>query len=242
MSRIKLAKDWSDEYYSLLWRHVASADKEMPTFQTVFSSPLVSTSKISTTFRNVDQSTQRDVTRYTNFQQHRCDGLKSRVEPCCGPQADSHSEHKLSFRFKVPRNIKKKVNKSKTGRPAGHGEAINCKPQRASWRWAPACDTARSLHNTGVGEVAAAARRTATETRTVGNSVRFEKLTVPQLLKKFPTFYGTRKAHYHIHNSPPLVPILSQMKPVHASRATLTIHFLIVYSHLRLGLPSGFFP
>ena len=85
------------------------------------------------------------------------------------------------------------MKKSKTGRPAGHGEAVNCKPQRASWQCAPAGDTARSLHNTGVGEVAAAARRIAKETRTAGNRALFEKLTVPQPFKKFPTFYGTRR-------------------------------------------------
>jgi hypothetical protein len=33
-----------------------------------------------------------------------------------------------------------------------------------------------------------------------------EKLTVTQLVKQFPAFY-------RVHNSPPLVPILSQMHP-----------------------------
>jgi len=38
-------------------------------------------------------------------------------------------------------------------------------------------------------------------------------LTVAQLLKKFPAFYGSNVS-YHVNKSPPLVPILSQMNPV----------------------------
>jgi hypothetical protein len=48
------------------------------------------------------------------------------------------------------------------------------------------------------------------------------------------------KIHYRGHKSPPLVPILSQIDPVHI------IHFslrstLIPSTHLRLDLPSGLF-
>ena len=54
------------------------------------------------------------------------------------------------------------------------------------------------------------------------NGVFLEKLTSFQLVKKFPTFYGTPKFHFRIHKCPPPVPILSQLDPVH----TPTSHFL----------------
>jgi len=43
----------------------------------------------------------------------------------------------------------------------------------------------------------------------------FEKLIVAQLIKKYPAFFMDLKVHHHVHKSPPLDPILSQLNPVH---------------------------
>jgi len=47
------------------------------------------------------------------------------------------------------------------------------------------------------------------------SEVRLQKLTGFQLVKKFPEFYGTRKFITAFTSAPPLVPILSQINPVH---------------------------
>jgi len=53
----------------------------------------------------------------------------------------------------------------------------------------------------------------------------FEKLMVTQLVKKFPTFYGTWRFHFHVHKSLSLDPTLSQMNPAYLP----TIHSNIIF-------------
>ena len=49
------------------------------------------------------------------------------------------------------------------------------------------------------------------------------------------------KFQYHVQNTQPPTPVLSEINPVHGLQCYL-ISTLIVSHHLRLGLPSGHFP
>ena len=72
------------------------------------------------------------------------------------------------------------------------------------------------------------------------STVLLEKLIGPQLVKKFPEFYGTRKfitaLSYYI--------FLSSAKSIQFMPTYLTYwrSILVISSHLRLGLPNGLFP
>ena len=59
-----------------------------------------------------------------------------------------------------------------------------------------------------------------------------EKLTRPNLLKKFPVFYETRRFITVLTRTPPPVPILSQICPVYASPTNLS------KIHSNIMLPS----
>jgi hypothetical protein len=71
--------------------------------------------------------------------------------------------------------------------------------------------------------------------------VLLEKLTVLQLVKKFPAFYGTRRFLTAITSIRHLS--LSWASPIQSShpRPTSWRSILILSSHIRLGLPSGLF-
>jgi hypothetical protein len=60
--------------------------------------------------------------------------------------------------------------------------------------------------------------------------------------QEFPNILWNPKFHYHVHKTAPLVPILRQTKPVHATLSYFFKIILILSYHLRLVLPSGPFP
>jgi hypothetical protein len=61
--------------------------------------------------------------------------------------------------------------------------------------------------------------------------------------QEIPNISKSPKVHYRLHESPPLVPILSQIDQVHAIPSNFSLgSILILSTHLRLGLPTDIFP
>ena len=60
--------------------------------------------------------------------------------------------------------------------------------------------------------------------------------------QQIPRILWNPKADHRIHNSPPPVPILSQIDPVHARHPNCLRSILILSRHLRLDLPSSLLP
>jgi hypothetical protein len=61
-----------------------------------------------------------------------------------------------------------------------------------------------------------------------------------RVTEEFPSILWNTNVHYSVHKSPQLVPILSQINPVHTTPSYLSSN-LILSSRLRLGLSSGLF-
>jgi hypothetical protein len=60
--------------------------------------------------------------------------------------------------------------------------------------------------------------------------------------QELPSILWNLNVHYRIHKSPPLVPIVRQIDPVHTIPSYISLRPILTWStHLCLGLPNGLF-
>jgi hypothetical protein len=108
--------------------------------------------------------------------------------------------------------------------------------QRAWWvRWTMNWKSRRDLIEALYGNFLWGLRKT---TKTSVGIV----YVLAEIRNKCPSILRNPKVHYHVHKSPPLVPILSQSNPIHPIPSYLSKILLILSTYLRLGLPSGLLP
>jgi hypothetical protein len=61
-------------------------------------------------------------------------------------------------------------------------------------------------------------------------------------MQDLPSVLWNPKIHFRVYKTPPLVPILSQIDPIHSTPSYLSLSSILPSTHLRLGLPNGLLP
>ena len=110
--------------------------------------------------------------------------------------------------------------------------------QKAGWTPGPVWTGAENLASTGIRSPNRPAR---SQSLYRLSYPAHEKLVGCQKFQKIPAFDWTRRFIAVLTATPLFVSILCQICPVHTVASCFLKTHLIVYSHLRVGLPSGLF-